>query len=389
MEGLNSPIIQKYELALDQNPSSRVFAPLAESYRKIGMVDRALQTLRQGIKNNPDYALGHIGLAHCYYDMGEFNLSYTTLKPMIDNNQENLRLLKLYAKVCVEIGNEQEALEKAKYLMFLNPRDKEAAKIVKDLEDKTEASKIQYQMALDLDSEEHQAIEVEVQNLNAVKSSIENVDSWVKVDFPEQHDEVIEDEDLGNWNLKKQEVVLEEELPENIEQAEEERTFIVKEKVESVSPISDLKAKKVDTPVITHTLVDLYCSQGHVEKAVEILEKILELNPNDQRTIEKLSEVKQLLVDSIDDELDEVHEEKVELSETKDLSEEDGRQNLMSYFDQKFDNEHCDAIDTYVAKQKEQVAVVEEHDDTIEKIENLFWSFHTKLSERASIQLSK
>ena len=32
-----------------------------------------------------------------------------------------------------------------------------------------------------------------------------------------------------------------------------------------------------EAPIITHTLVDLYCKQGHIDKAKEILENILEL----------------------------------------------------------------------------------------------------------------
>ena len=49
-------------------------------------------------------------------------------------------------------------------------------------------------------------------------------------------------------------------------------------------------------PVITHTLVDLYCAQGHTQKAKEILEKILELNPTDEKTKVKLNEVNELLL---------------------------------------------------------------------------------------------
>ena len=47
-------------------------------------------------------------------------------------------------------------------------------------------------------------------------------------------------------------------------------------------------------PIITHTLVDLYCKQGHYQKAIEILESILELHPKDRATKKKLKELKSL-----------------------------------------------------------------------------------------------
>ena len=41
-------------------------------------------------------------------------------------------------------------------------------------------------------------------------------------------------------------------------------------------------------------MVDLYCRQGHYHQAIEILNSILELHPQDQATIAKLEEVKHL-----------------------------------------------------------------------------------------------
>ena len=46
-----------------------------------------------------------------------------------------------------------------------------------------------------------------------------------------------------------------------------------------------------EKPIITHTLVDLYCSQGYEEKAIEILNDILELHPNDEASLEKREEL--------------------------------------------------------------------------------------------------
>ena len=48
--GLTSPLLVKYLRAYEQNPKSRVFAPLAEVYRKLGMKEKAFDILKRGLK---------------------------------------------------------------------------------------------------------------------------------------------------------------------------------------------------------------------------------------------------------------------------------------------------------------------------------------------------
>lgn len=128
-------LFEKYSKIFEANPHSTVFAPLAECFRKMGRKDKALSILREGIKNHPDYLLGYLGLAQCYYDLEQLNLAYNTLKPLIEKNRENIKLQRLFAKVCEGTNREAHALESYKYLLFLNPRDAEAASKVRLLED--------------------------------------------------------------------------------------------------------------------------------------------------------------------------------------------------------------------------------------------------------------
>ena len=95
---LKSPIIIKYQNLYKDDPTSRVFAPLAEAYRKYGMVDDAILILKKGIKVHPDFVSAYLGLSFCYFDKKEFSLAFETLRPLVDSNRENLRLQKLYSK---------------------------------------------------------------------------------------------------------------------------------------------------------------------------------------------------------------------------------------------------------------------------------------------------
>ena len=89
---LTTPILVKYQKLYDDDPRSKVFAPLAEIYRKLGMKDRALEILREGIKQNPSYVLGYLGLAAYYFEENKFQLCYSTLRPFVSENRDNLRL---------------------------------------------------------------------------------------------------------------------------------------------------------------------------------------------------------------------------------------------------------------------------------------------------------
>ena len=152
-----------------------------------------------------------------------------------------------------------------------------------------------------------------------------------------------------------------------------------------------------DMPLVTHTLVDLYCGQGHIEKALEVLEKILLLNPHDHKTIKKIKEI-QALVQPLE-QYDEVTESEIEtnnefeskdyddftqnlaessakqnspaleLSELEDISEEDGRRHLMSLIDK-----NLGTIEIEEDKSKQ---------DTVRQVEEKLTLFLKKIQKRA------
>ena len=131
---LFSSLFLKYQADFEKNPKSRVFAPLAEIYRKVGMTEKSMEILSQGLRIHPTYLMGYLGLSFCYYDLKQYNLAYTTLRPFVEENRDNIRLQKLYSKICIAIAKKDEALETLKYLLFINPRDREIANDVQELE---------------------------------------------------------------------------------------------------------------------------------------------------------------------------------------------------------------------------------------------------------------
>lgn len=355
---LLSPLFLKYQNEYEKNPRSRVFAPLAETYRKLGMTDKAMEILSQGIRFHPTYVMGYLGLAFCYFDIKQYNLAYSTLRPLVESNRDNIRLQKLFADICIELNNKEEALETYKYLLFINPRDREVAAQVTMLENFLENQYKPNHKPIYIPEEEL----IERKNLDHSESDkifdIDKLDSgkyagqkdfddWMALDLSRESVAQTEKDQYDFWNLKKGPEALISKSEENspkepafrLEVAEDESIF-------QPSPVVnlDLEEEVQNTPLVTHTLVDLYCGQGHIEKALEVLEKILILNPKDQKTIAKIAEIKQLI--GIENDLEiakpQVLREEDQKQKPKNLytieenivSEEAGRQHLMSLIDE-------------------------------------------------------
>ncbi|MFL5783763.1 MAG: CDC27 family protein [Bacteriovoracaceae bacterium] len=286
-----SALLAKYYGLYKKNPRSKVFAPLAEAYRKLGMLDDALKILKDGIRNHPNYALGYIVLAHCYYDLEKYELTYNTLRPIIAQNADNISLQKIFAQSCIHLGHLEEALDTYKYLLFLNPRDKFFASEVKKLEDDLMIG----HKKLSLD-QLIKAPDMEI----PVSETVD--DDWVQVDFnrtqkkslPEvtkKKEEPQEDE----WVMKKpgeEKPDIHPILKEEVSRRGLEDEFFADE-FEEDGNVDEVNASiNTDSPIVSHTLIDLYCNQHYYDKAIELLEKILELNPNDKSSVKKLTEVK-------------------------------------------------------------------------------------------------
>jgi tetratricopeptide (TPR) repeat protein len=168
-----SAVLAKYFSMYKKNPRSKVFAPLAESFRKLGLLDDAFKILKDGIRYHPNYTLGYIVLAHCYFDQGKFELTYNTLRPIISQNADNISLQKIFAQACMNLGYLDEALDIYKYLLFMNPRDKFFIDQVKKLEDDLQVG----HKKLSLDQL------MKAPDLEKIPASTTMDDDWVQVDF--------------------------------------------------------------------------------------------------------------------------------------------------------------------------------------------------------------
>src|SRR5437667_12693482 len=60
--------IKKLEQRYRENPKGRNFAPLADAYRKAGLIDNAIELCQAGIASHPDYISAYIVYGRCLID---------------------------------------------------------------------------------------------------------------------------------------------------------------------------------------------------------------------------------------------------------------------------------------------------------------------------------
>jgi tetratricopeptide (TPR) repeat protein len=129
-----SPVIFGYLKKYQEDPTSRVFAPLAEAYRKAGLLDEAIEIAREGLRIHPQFVGGRVALARALFDKRQYNEVIDELAPIIQDVPDNLVAQRLMAESCLMLGRVTEALGCYKMLLYFNASDPETAKIVAELE---------------------------------------------------------------------------------------------------------------------------------------------------------------------------------------------------------------------------------------------------------------
>ncbi|MBS1959650.1 MAG: hypothetical protein JST80_09285 [Bdellovibrionales bacterium] len=131
-----NPMIYHYLQRYQEDPTSRVFAPLAEAYRKAGLIDEALDIARDGVRIHPHFIGGKVALARALFDKGQFNEVVKELEPVMLDAPDNLVGQKLLAESYLILGRVAQSLNAYKTLLFFMPQDQEIAKIVQEIETK-------------------------------------------------------------------------------------------------------------------------------------------------------------------------------------------------------------------------------------------------------------
>lgn len=129
-----TPVVYEYLKRFQEDPSSRVFAPLAEAYRKAGLLKDAVAIAREGLRVHPHFVGGRVALARALFDLKEYDEVIKELRELIVDVPDNLVAQRLFAESCLMRGQLEEALSSYKMILYFVPSDQETAQIVQELE---------------------------------------------------------------------------------------------------------------------------------------------------------------------------------------------------------------------------------------------------------------
>jgi tetratricopeptide (TPR) repeat protein len=119
--------IQRFEDMLAADPRSLSFAPLAELYRKLGLLDDAISVAKKGCALHPDYPGGFFALGAACFDKGLTDEARPALERVVLLSPENLRAQKLLGQLYVDAGESALARRALEQVLRQNPDDAESA----------------------------------------------------------------------------------------------------------------------------------------------------------------------------------------------------------------------------------------------------------------------
>ncbi len=119
--------IDKLEARFRDNPKGRNFAPLADAYRKAGLIDNAIDLCQNGLKLHPDYVSAYIVYARCLVDKKDDPSALGVFKNVLELDGENIIALRGLAELAERNGKYEEEVVWLARLLNADPMNGDAA----------------------------------------------------------------------------------------------------------------------------------------------------------------------------------------------------------------------------------------------------------------------
>jgi tetratricopeptide (TPR) repeat protein len=120
--------IEKLERLVKENPKGRLFASLADAYRKDGQYPKALEVLDAGLKNHPEYVSARVVLGRVHMATGDRARAREAFGRVVELDPESVIALKALADLAEQDGESNEALRWSGQLLTVDPGNDEAIK---------------------------------------------------------------------------------------------------------------------------------------------------------------------------------------------------------------------------------------------------------------------
>jgi tetratricopeptide (TPR) repeat protein len=117
--------ISRLAQKLAENPTSRLFAPLADAYRRAGRIGEAIEVCRLGLEHHPDYLSGLLVLARCHHDAGDADAAEATFRRVVERDPNNVVAQRALGEIAHARGEDEEAIARYRRAIELQPGDAE------------------------------------------------------------------------------------------------------------------------------------------------------------------------------------------------------------------------------------------------------------------------
>ena len=126
--------INKLKEKVEKDPNSRLYVPLAEEYRKEGMMDEAIEVLQKGLGLHPGYMSARVSLGKIYHAKGQMDEARIEFESVVKSIPDNLYAHKKLAEIYRDTGKRDLAIKAFRTVLKLNPMDEETLNSLRDLE---------------------------------------------------------------------------------------------------------------------------------------------------------------------------------------------------------------------------------------------------------------
>ncbi len=118
--------IRRYEERLAKDPSSLVFATLADLYRKVGRIPEAVALCREGLARVPHYTTARLVLAKAHMAAGDLDAAQAELTAILERSPRDAECHRLLAEVRRRQGDVDGAVLHLESAIRLDPGDRDA-----------------------------------------------------------------------------------------------------------------------------------------------------------------------------------------------------------------------------------------------------------------------
>lgn len=283
--------IEKLRARVEKDPNSRLFLPLAEEYRKAGMMDEAVSAILHGLERQPGYTSARVALGRLYLEKNMIDEARKEFEMVVSAIPDNLFSHKKLAEIYRERGEIQKAIAEYEKVLLLNPIDDDAKLSMEEIGGrKTEEAEVA------TPSMDEEAVHAET--FEALAGTENETEAEIVAETEEASDEEFE-KFRASFSGMEEEIAGDDrvfDIPE--ESSVENISNAVAEVSETTSDLSvpsvsiEATGSKDKTDLST---ADSFISNGNYFKALEMYREVLERDPGNKQILQRIIELKALM----------------------------------------------------------------------------------------------